>query len=30
MLAGGGVAMLGVAIVTIRTARADRLEGKLV
>lgn len=29
MLAGGGVAMLGVAIVTIRTARADRLEGKL-
>lgn len=29
MLAGGGVAMLGVAIVTIRTARAERLEGKL-
>jgi O-acetylserine/cysteine efflux transporter len=29
MLAGGGLAMLGVAIVTIRTARVERLEGKL-
>lgn len=29
MLAGGGLAMIGVAIVTIRTARVERLEGKL-
>jgi O-acetylserine/cysteine efflux transporter len=29
MLSGGGLAMIGVAIVTIRTARVERLEGKL-